>query len=89
MKFAFNFLNYGVDAIESLGLSPLIQLLNSFGRWPMTVTNWTEENFDWRKTSAYIRNSLGGNFLIDVSNYIDTNNTEKSTIYVICSMRIF
>lgn len=47
----------------------------------MTVTNWTEERFDWRKTIAYMRNTIGSSYLIEVTNYIDVNNTEKSVIY--------
>ncbi len=50
-----------IDAIESLGVAPLVHLLDSYGRWPMTVTNWTGDVFDWKKTSAHIRNTLGEN----------------------------
>jgi len=74
---------FNTDVIESLGVTPLVHLLESFGRWPMTVTNWTEDGFNWRKTTANIRNFMGLNYLIDVSNFIDVNNTEYSTIYVL------
>ena len=73
-----------LDAIESLGVAPLVHLLDSYGRWPMTVTNWTDDVFDWKKTSAHIRNTLGGNYLINVFNYIDVNDTEYSILYVLC-----
>lgn len=48
----------------------------------MTVSNWTEDRFDWRKASASIRNTFGDGFLFEVTNFVDVNNTEYSTIYV-------
>lgn len=70
------------DAIGKLGITPLVQILDSYGQWPMTVSNWTEDRFDWRKASASIRNTFGDTFLFEVSNFVDVNNTEFSTIYV-------
>lgn len=48
----------------------------------MTVSNWTEDRFDWREASASIRNTLGESFLFEVSNFVDLENTDISTIYV-------
>lgn len=70
------------DAIEDLGITPLVKILDSYGQWPMTVSNWTEDRFDWRKASASIRNTFGDGFLFRVSNFVDVNNTDFSTIYV-------
>jgi len=70
------------DAIEELGVTPLIKILDSYGQWPLTVSNWTEDRFDWRKLTASIRNTFGLSFLFEVSNFVDFNNTEFSTIYV-------
>ena len=70
------------DAIEELGITPLVNVLDSYGQWPMTVSDWTEDRFDWRKASASIRNTFGLSFIFEVSNFVDVNNTEISTIYV-------
>lgn len=70
------------DAIEELGITPLVKILDSFGQWPMTVSNWTEDRFDWRKASASIRNTFGVGFLFQVSNFVDVNDTDFSVIYV-------
>lgn len=70
------------DAIEKLGLTPLIQLLNSYGQWPMTVANWTADQFDWKLASTSIRRDMGESFLFEVYNYLDWKNTNKSSIYV-------
>ena len=58
----------------------------------MTVSNWTEDRFDWRKATASIRNTYGDSFLFEVSNFVDVNNTDFSTIYASCfyySLTIF
>lgn len=70
------------DAVEELGITPLVKILDSFGQWPMTVSNWTEDRFDWRKASASIRNTFGVGFLFQVSNFVDVNDTDLSVIYV-------
>lgn len=72
-----------LDEIEIVGLNPLINLLHSYGSWPMTVNNWTEEQFDWRKMSALIRTNSDDDFLLEVSNFVDVNNTDNNIIYVI------
>ena len=48
----------------------------------MTVNNWTEEQFDWRKMSAFIRTNSDDDFLFEVSNFVDVNNTDNNIIYV-------
>jgi membrane metallo-endopeptidase-like protein 1 len=74
-------ITFGADAIEKLGIGPLTNILNSYGQWPLTVSNWTEDRFDWRKATASIRNTFGLGFLFEVSNFVDVNNTEFSTLY--------
>lgn len=80
-----NYVNFFIllDSIDATGITPLIEILNSYGQWPMTVSNWTEDRFDWRKATASIRNTFGKSFLFDVSNFIDVKNTDISTLYVI------
>ncbi|XP_057375648.1 membrane metallo-endopeptidase-like 1 isoform X2 [Daphnia carinata] len=71
-----------LNSIEKLGIMPLVKILDSYGQWPMTVSNWTENRFDWRKASASIRNTFGKGFLFYVSNFVDANDTDFSVIYV-------
>ena len=70
------------DSIDALGLDPLTALLESYGRWPMTFSNWTQKDFDWRKASQSIRVNLGESFLFELYNTLDTNNTDVNVIYV-------
>ncbi|XP_046453383.1 neprilysin-like isoform X8 [Daphnia pulex] len=70
------------DAIEKLGIGPLTKILDSYGQWPLTMSNWTEDRFDWRKATASVRNTFGLGFLFEVSNFVDVNNTEFSTLYL-------
>lgn len=35
------------EAIEELKEAPLVLLLEDLGGWPVTISNWSEENFDW------------------------------------------
>ena len=77
----YDFLQIGT--IESLALSPLTELLEFYGHWPMTNTNWTySESVDWRYMESSIRSSFGSSILITIYNYLDSNNTDKSSIYV-------
>ncbi|XP_046453377.1 neprilysin-like isoform X2 [Daphnia pulex] len=70
------------DAIDQLGITPFVKILDSYGQWPMTVSNWTEDRFDWRKATASVRNTFGLGFLFEVSNFVDAKDTEFSTIYL-------
>jgi len=73
-----------IDTIENLGLSPLTELLNFYGGWPMTNANWTNntDNVDWRPMGTSIRASFGISALINIYNYLDSNDTDRSSIYV-------
>ena len=48
-----------VEKMEELGLAPLVDLLASLGRWPMTVANWTADQFDWQSATVKLRADLG------------------------------
>ena len=44
------------DIIETRGESPLINLLDSLGGWPVLKgQNWNAEGFDWQATIAKLR----------------------------------
>lgn len=70
------------DTLESLGLKPLTDLLNQFGGWPMTLSDWNADKFDWKVATAAGRKLYGVNYLLTVYNYLDSNNTAQSSIYI-------
>lgn len=46
-------MNY--DLLEKRGISPLLDLLQSFGGWPALDTKWKQENFNWLNLTAKLR----------------------------------
>ncbi|EFX85605.1 hypothetical protein DAPPUDRAFT_46047, partial [Daphnia pulex] len=70
------------DAIEKTGLKPLTDYLSSFGGWPMTLNDWDESTFDWKKASASAFATYNLALLVDFFNDFDSKNTERTAIYV-------
>lgn len=70
------------DTIEIIGLKPLTDLLALFGNWPMTQNTWDEATFDWKTATVAGRQLYGTNYFLSVFNYLDSENTDQSTIYV-------
>jgi Peptidase family M13 len=70
------------DALETVGLKPLTDLLALFGGWPMTSTNWNTNSFDWTVATAAARRLYGSSIFVTVYNYLDSKNTSQSSIYV-------
>lgn len=48
----------------------------------MTLNNWDESKFDWKTTTASALTTFDLNILITVSNDLDSNNTERNSIYL-------
>ena len=73
-----------VDAvkIDSMGLTPLTDLLNLFGGWPMTMDSWDSSSFDWTVASAAAKRMFGLNIFLSVNTELDLQNTSRSVIYV-------
>ena len=67
---------------ETVGLKPLTDLLALFGNWPMTQTTWSESSFDWKAATIAGRQLYGTYYFLSVFNYLDSENTDISTIYV-------
>jgi len=53
---------------EKIGLRPLIDLLQIYGGWPMTLKSWSAQNFSWQKTTADMRTLYNANIFITVNN---------------------
>jgi len=70
------------DALETVGLKPLTDLLALFGGWPMTSTNWNTNSFDWTVATAAARRLYGSSIFVTVYNYLDSKNTSQSSIYI-------
>lgn len=76
------------ETIETVGLKPLTDLLGLFGNWPMTQSSWDETSFDWKAATVAGRQLYGTNYFLSVFNYLDSENTSQSTIYVKLSTRL-
>lgn len=70
------------DSRETLGIKPLLQLLNRAGGWPVITKEWDEESYDWERTYIFLRSELNVKYLIDM--YVDTDTIDKKrrVIYV-------
>ena len=64
-----------------MGLKPLVEFLSHYGHWPMASNKWTESDFDWMRTASELQ-YYGVGYLINIYNYIDSNNSARSIIYV-------
>ena len=65
-----------------MGLKPLVEFLSQYGHWPMASNNWTESDFDLIRTASELQSNYGVGYLINIYNYIDSNNSARSIIYV-------
>lgn len=70
------------ELLETLGVTPLVNLLEQFGGWPMTVGDWSENNFDWQFSVAEARRQLGADYLVSVWVFADQKSTDETAIYV-------
>lgn len=63
-------------------MAPLIELLDSYGGWPIISPKWNENNFDWKKASSSLRIQLGIHVFFTIATSIDWNNANKTIIKV-------
>ncbi|UYV67180.1 Nep2 [Cordylochernes scorpioides] len=71
-----------IDKRESIGYQPLIEVLNSFGGWPILNQSWSPENYCWEETIAKIIRNLGFTFLLSFMVGPDAKNTKRNIIYL-------
>lgn len=67
--------------LDETGLKPLTDLLALFGGWPMTLDNWAGE-FNWKDATVAGRQLYGTYYFLSVFNYLDSNDTSHSSIYI-------
>ena len=83
-------MTYGIllaDYLESEGLEPLLDIIESVGDWPMTSDSWKEEDFDWQNAIAQLNRHLGLSPLVSLIVYLDRKNSTRSVItvsYIAC-----
>ena len=75
---------YFTDRIEELDATPLINILNKYGGWPVLGDkdggSWNADDFDFESTIAQAVREGGNSFLISVG--VDTD-LRNSTVYVL------
>lgn len=71
-----------IGSIDRVGLTPITALLDTYGKWPLITSNWSEADFDWRKASAAVASIFDIGVFFEVSNFLDANDTSKQAIYV-------
>ena len=70
------------DYLESEGLEPLLEIIESLGDWPMTSDSWKEEDFDLQNAIAQLNRILGLSPLVSLIVYFDRKNSTRSAITV-------
>jgi hypothetical protein len=70
------------DYVESEGLEPLLEIIESLGDWPMTSDSWKEEDFDLQNSIAHLNRLLGLSPLVSLIVYLDRKNSTRSAITV-------
>jgi len=70
------------DVIKDVGIAPLIELLDSYGGWPIITPKWNENNFDWKKASSSSRIQFGINIFFTIATSIDGNDANKTIVKV-------
>ena len=71
-----------VDEIRKVGKAPIIELLDSYGGWPIITPHWDENKFDWRKASSSLRNQLRIHSFFNIATSIDLDDEDKTIIKV-------
>lgn len=72
--------------IEERGLQPLVDILESFGDWPVVKGSlWIDDNFSWVEVLKKIRHlGLNTAFIFDIFVDTDSKNSSKHVLYVSC-----
>jgi membrane metallo-endopeptidase-like protein 1 len=76
---------YGIllaDYLESEGLEPLLDIIESIGDWPITSDSWKEEDFNLQNAIAQLNRLLGLSPLLSLNVYVDRKNSTRSVITV-------
>lgn len=70
-------MNY--ELLEKRGVSPLLDLLDKLGGWPVLKPNWNSDNFDWLDLTAKLRLYNNDIFIVEWIGP-DIKNSDKNII---------
>jgi hypothetical protein len=70
------------EYLESEGLEPLLDIIESLGDWPVASDSWKEEDFDWMSAVAQLNRNVGLSPLVSLIVYLDRKNSSQSVITV-------
>ena len=73
---------YYTERIEKRGMTPLVNLLQELGNWPIATTYWNEKNFQWQKLISEIGRKLAVNTVLTVYVHVDKKDTSRNIIMV-------
>ncbi len=68
--------------INKLNLSPLLELMNEFGQWPILDSDWTERGYNWEKQVGELRVGAAVEGIIAVVVYVDMENSTNRMLTV-------
>jgi membrane metallo-endopeptidase-like protein 1 len=54
-----------INALDSVGLGPVLKLLRSYGGWPLML-EFNGNSFDWMKSLADLKRKFGTSALFDI-----------------------
>lgn len=69
------------DAMEEVGLIPVLATLVAYGGWPAVTPNWVGSSFNVIQTIGDIRRVFLDSILVDIYVTQDLKNTTKSVVY--------
>lgn len=71
-----------MESRDRVGLTPLRQLLDKIGGWPLVDPKWSDDDYRWQSAYVYLRSRLGLNFIINMYVDVDSKNTTRRIIYL-------
>lgn len=71
------------EAIESLGIDPVLNTMNLMGGWPVVTTSWNSEDWTWRKSVELSRlHGYSVSYFLSFSVSTDNKDSTKRIIRV-------
>lgn len=80
---------HSADRIEERGLTPLLELLDSFGGWPIALERWDLTRFSWYKLIGQVTTRLAANPVLCVYVDADGKNTSRNILTVSVNVDLF
>src|SRR5215469_10706786 len=79
-----NFILRIIEARDKVGNTPLINLLNGIGGWPLIKPTWTESDFNLEKALVYIFTKVGidANTIFQISAHQDMQNSSINILLI-------